>query len=434
LRVCVLDRDKKPLDPCHPARARQLLRSGRAAVFRRYPFTIILRDRTLEGSVVHPHRVKIDPGSKVTGLALVREDTNRVVWAAEVEHRGEQIKRRLLERRALRRARRNRKTRYRKPRFDNRRRPDGWLPPSLRSRVENAVTWTKRLCRWAPVGAISMELVKFDTQKLQNPEISGIEYQRGELFGYEVREYLLEKWGRRCAYCGKTGIPLEIEHIIPKSRGGTDRVSNLTLACHKCNQEKGNRTAQEFGYPEVQSRARIPLKDAAAINATRWELYRRLAGFGIPIEAGTGGRTKYNRTRLGLPKARWIDAACVGASTPDRLILPRQVLRITAKGHGKRQRCGTDAHGFPVRHASRTKRFMGFQTGDLVRAVIPAGKFAGTHVGRIAIRYRPSFRLNGFDVHPKYICLLQEADGYEYRKGKSGVSSPRLKTGAPDAA
>jgi len=434
LRVFVLDRDKKPLDPCHPARARQLLRSGRAAVFRRYPFTIILRDRTLDGSIVHPHRVKIDPGSKVTGLALVCEDTNRIIWAAEVEHRGEQVKRRLLERRALRRARRNRKTRHRKPRFDNRRRPEGWLPPSLVSRVANVLTWVDRLQRYAPAAAVSVELVRFDTQALQTPEIAGVEYQRGELFGYEVREYLLEKWGRRCAYCGAENVPLEIEHIVPKSRGGSNRVSNLTLACRACNQAKGNRTAEEFGYPEVQARARIPLKDAAAVNATRWELYRRLTGFNIPIEVGTGGRTKYNRTRLGLPKAHWIDAACVGASTPDRLILPRQVLQITAKGYGKRQRCGTDKYGFPIRHAPRAKRFMGYRTGDLVKALIPNGKHAGMHIGRVAIRFRPSFELNGFDVHPKYLHLLQRADGYEYAKGESGVSSPRLKTGAPDAA
>lgn len=98
MRVLVLDANKKPLDPCHPARARQLLRSGRAAVFRCYPFTIILKDRLHQGSVVHPHRVKVDLGAKVSGLAVVREDTAEVVWAAEVEHRGDLIHRAMLER------------------------------------------------------------------------------------------------------------------------------------------------------------------------------------------------------------------------------------------------------------------------------------------------------------------------------------------------
>jgi 5-methylcytosine-specific restriction endonuclease McrA len=415
-RVFVLSSDRQPLDPCHPARARQLLKAGRAAVFRRYPFTIILKDRTAAASTTHPHRVKVDPGSKTTGIAVVAEDANTVVWAAELQHRGEQIKARLDARRALRRNRRIRKTRYREPRFDNRRRPAGWLPPSLQSRVENTDTWVSRLRRLCPVAALSIELAKFDTQRLQNPEIGGVEYQQGELFGCEVREYLLEKWGRKCAYCGAENIPLQVEHIVPKIRGGTDRVSNLALACQKCNQEKGSRTAAEFGHPEVQAKAQRPLKDAAAVNATRWALYRRLRETGLPVEVGTGGRTRYNRTQSGLPKAHWIDAACVGESGAG-VHAPRTIkpLPIRARGHGKRQRCITDRYGFPIGHAPAAKTFMGYRTGDLVRAVVPGGKHAGVHVGRVAIRHRPSFRLNGIDVHPKYLSILQRGDGYEYR-------------------
>jgi 5-methylcytosine-specific restriction endonuclease McrA len=414
-RVFVLSSDRQPLDPCHPARARQLLKTGHAAVFRHYPFTIILRGRTAAESTTHPHRVKVDPGSKVTGIAVVAEDANAVVWAAELQHRGAQIKARLDTRRALRRARRSRKTRYREPRFDNRRRPTGWLPPSLQSRVENTVTWIARLRRLCPVAVLSVELAKFDTQHLQNPEISGVGYQRGELFGCEVREYLLEKWGRKCVYCGAENVPLQIEHIVPKSRAGTDRVSNLTLACWECNQEKGNRTAAEFGCPEVQAKARRPLKDAAVINATRWALYRRLQETGLPVEVGTGGRTRYNREQAGLPKAHWIDAACVGESGA-AINIPEGIkpLLIRARGHGKRQRCGTDRYGFPTRHAPAAKTFMGYRTGDLVRAVVPTGKYAGVHVGRVAIRHRPSFRLNGIDVHPKHMSILQKGDGYEY--------------------
>ena len=107
------------------------------------------------------------------------------------------------------------------------------------------MTWVTRLRRLAPVGAISVERVRFDTQLLQDAEIVGVAYQQGELAGYDVREYLLEKWGRRCAYCGDAGIPLQIEHLTPKVRGGSDRVSNLTLACGPCNQRKGSQTAAE---------------------------------------------------------------------------------------------------------------------------------------------------------------------------------------------
>lgn len=414
-RVLVLSSDKKPLDPCTPASARILLDKGKAAVFRRYPFTIILKGRTEAESATSTYRVKIDPGSKTTGFAVVNETNAEVVFAAELSHRGQAIRDALLSRRQLRRGRRNRKTRYRQARFLNRTKPKGWLAPSLMSRVYNITTWVSRLSRLIPITAISMELVRFDTQIMQNAEISGVEYQQGELAGYEVREYLLEKWGRHCVYCGVKDVPLEIEHIVPKSRGGSNRVSNLTLACQDCNQKKGTKTAAEFGHPEVQAKAKTPLKDAAAVNATRWKLFEALKAFGLPVETGTGGRTKYNRTRLGFPKAHWLDAACVGASTPDNLKTDGvKPLQIKATGHGTRQMCQTDKYGFPKAHRTRQRIFHGFRTGDMVRAAIPTGKYAGTHVGRVTIRFRPSFKLNGFDVHPKYLEVLHRRDGYDY--------------------
>ncbi|MGB1289371.1 MAG: RNA-guided endonuclease IscB, partial [Aggregatilineales bacterium] len=220
-KVFVVDKNEDPLMPCHPARARELLRKGRAKVFRRYPFTIILLDR--EGGETQNMQFKVDPGSKTSGIALVGDFKRglRCIWAAELTHRGQQIRDKLLSRRQLRRGRRHRKTRYRQPRFLNRRKGKGWLPPSLLSRINNVWTWLVRLRRFSPITHLAMELVRFDMQLMQNPEISGVEYQQGELQGYEVREYLLEKWGRTCAYCGAKDTPLQIEHIVPKARGGS---------------------------------------------------------------------------------------------------------------------------------------------------------------------------------------------------------------------
>ncbi len=426
MRVFVLDKNLTPLDPCHRARARELLNKGRAKVFKRYPFTIVLQDRTVEESTVHPHRIKIDPGSKTTGIAVVQEETGRVTNALEISHRGQQIKDSLESRKALRRGRRNRKTRYRKPRFLNRTRKPGWLPPSLESRIANIETWVRRIRRLCPVAAISQELVRFDLQQMQNPEISGIEYQRGELFGFEVKEYLLAKWDRKCAYCGVENVPFEIEHILARSKGGSNRVSNLCLSCHSCNQAKGNKSVEEFlkkkpkVLKQVLAQAKVPLKDATAVNATRGELYRRLQSTGLPVEVGSGGRTKFNRKVRGLQKTHWADAVCVGASTPERLLIQGiNPLLIAAKGHGTRQRCRPDKYGFPKAHAPKAKFFQGFQTGDIVKADIPSGKFAGQYVGRIAIRFRPSFVLQlpsqKFDVHPKYLKTIHRADGYEYQ-------------------
>ena len=241
-KVFVLDTQTRPLNPVHPGRARLLLTQGRAAVFRYYPFTIIMREE-VHDAPSEPLRLKIDPGSQTTGLAVVNDATGEVVWAAELTHRGTTIKARLAQRRALRRSRRHRKTRHRAPRFLNHRRAAGWLPPSLESRVANVTTWVARVRHLCPIAALSMELVRFDTQLMQNPEIASVEYQQGELAGYEVREYLLQKWERKCAYCGTTDLPLQAEHIVPRSRGGSNRVGNLCLACAPCNQRKGNRTA-----------------------------------------------------------------------------------------------------------------------------------------------------------------------------------------------
>lgn len=188
--VFVIDQNKQPLNPIPPARARELLTKQKAAVYRVYPFSVILK-HAIDNPNPKPLTIKLDPGSRFTGIAILDQD--KVIWAAELEHRGWQIKNSLESRRSLRRSRRNRKTRYRQPRFNNRKRKEGWLAPSLMHRVLTIETWVKRLCRYTPIAQIAMELVKFDTQKMQNPEVDGVEYQQGELAGYEVREYLLEK-------------------------------------------------------------------------------------------------------------------------------------------------------------------------------------------------------------------------------------------------
>ncbi len=434
--VFVVDADKQPLDPVHPGRARILLSSGKAAVLKRYPFTLILKTR-VERPQRELLRLKIDPGSKTTGIAIINDAKGEVVFAANLSHRGEKIKERLDKRRAVRASRRARHTRYRKAKFDNRRRPKGWLPPSLESRVANVLTWVNRLRRSCPISAISMELVKFDLQKMENPEISGIEYQQGTLQGYECREYLLHKWNRQCAYCGKKGRPLQIEHIHPRANGGTDRISNLCLACEQCNVAKGTKNIQDFlqKKPEVLKRilaqAKAQLRDATAVNSTRWALYAQLKTLGLPVECGSGGLTKFNRTTRGLPKEHWIDAACVGKSTPEKLEMQGIVpLLITAEAHGRRQMRNVDKRGFPCSKPKGAKKVKGFQTGDRVRAVVTTGKKQGQYVGRVLVRASGSFDLTtseGFRVqgiHHRFCTPVQRSDGYSYAKGATHADSP----------
>ncbi|MCW9680520.1 RNA-guided endonuclease IscB [Dolichospermum planctonicum UHCC 0167] len=374
-KVFVLDTNFTPLNPIHSAQARQLLRTKKAAIFRQFPFTIILK-KSRPDSPVSSLRLHIDPGAKFTGMALVNDSTGKVVFAAELKHRGFAIRDALTSRKQLRHSRRARKTRYRQPRFLNRTRPEGWLAPSLQSRVENIKTWVERLRKLAPIEAISQELVRFDMQLMANPDIQSKEYQQGTLAGYETREYLLEKWGRQCAYCGVKDVPFQVEHIHPRAKGGSNSITNLTLSCEKCNTKKGTKDIKDFlkkdpsKLEKILKQAKRPLADAAAVNTTRTALLEVLKATGLPVETGSGGLTKFNRNQQKLEKTHWIDAACVGQSTPILNIKGVKPLLITANGHGSRQSCRTDKYGFPNRHVPREKIHFGFQTGDIAKAVV----------------------------------------------------------------
>src|SRR6266566_1100125 len=419
--VFVLDKQKKPLMPCTPRRARLLLTRKRAVVHRLSPFTIRLKDRSVRESALQPVVLKIDPGSKTTGLALARVEAteegevHHALHLAELIHRGEEVRERLRKRAGYRRRRRSANLRYRAPRWRNRRRALGWLPPSLQSRIGNVLSWARRYQRWAPVSRIEVERVKFDLALLQNPELAGVEYQRGELFGWEIRSYLLEKFVRQCAYCRISAVPFEIDHQLPRSRGGSNRVSNLVLSCHNCNLAKGDKTAAEWGHPEVESQARAPLRDAAAVNTTRYALVEALKALDLPIGSWSGGRTRWNRDRFGIKKAHCLDALCVGELTGVRLPALRTLV-ITAQGRGRYQRTNVDSSGFPRGYYTREKRIGGFSTGDLVRAEVPGNlKTGGMHLGRIAVRASGSFRVGKMDgINAKYCRVVQRLDGYDY--------------------
>jgi 5-methylcytosine-specific restriction endonuclease McrA len=436
LAVFVLDRAGKALMPCSEKRARLLLARGRARVHRVMPFVIRLVDRKADRSDAQPLRIKLDPGSKATGLALVRDIEQADAATGEIQrgavvlnlfelvHRGRQISEALTARRAMRRRRRG-TLRYRAPRFLNRTRPAGWLAPSLQRRVATTLAWVRRLQRWTPVTASSTELVRFDMQALDNPEITGIEYQQGTLFGYELREYLLEKWGRRCCYCDVQNLPLNIEHLVARARGGSNRVSNLAIACVPCNTSKGAQPLDVFvkdkaRLARITAQARRPLKDATAVNTTRWALVKALRGTGLPVETASGGRTKNNRSQLGIPKTHALDAVCVGeVSAVVAWRMP--TLQVKCTGRGSYQRTRLDRYGFPRGYLMRTRRVHGFQTGDLVRADVPTGKKAGIHVGRVAVRVTGSFNIQGAGevvqgIAHRHCRLVQRSDGYGYSR------------------
>lgn len=440
--VFVLNKNKEPLDTTNSARARQLLKSKKAVIHKKYPFTIRLKHQVQSNS--KQYRLKIDYGSRYTGLAILQDNT--VIWLAQLHHRTN-VKKLMQDCAMYRRNRRNRKTRYRQARFLNRKRREDWLPPSIRCRVDNIESWVYRLMKLIPITDISYEFVKFDTQLMQNPEISGIEYQQGTLQGYEVREYLLEKFNRQCAYCEKKDVSLEIEHIHPKSRGGSNRVSNLTIACRECNKEKNNYLLDEWidilnkkksnrnqlvvkNINKLLPQLKKTLKDVAILNATRWKVLNALEATGLKVECGTGALTKMNRINLELPKEHHFDACCVGQSTPDNLIFKTEALLfIKAKGRGSRKRVILNKYGFPRGYYARQKLFFGFMSGDIVKATIPKGKYKGTYEGIVACRKTGSFDIKNMEgqriaqgVNYKYFQLMQHFDGYVYERREIDLS------------
>ena len=441
MRVLVLDNQKQPLMPCCPARARQLLRDGKAAVFRRYPFTIVLKGR--QGGEIQPVSLNVDPGSKNTGIALVAlfQGGHAALYGQHIVHRGQQIRDALENRRATRRSRRNRKTRYRKPRFLNRTRPFGWLPPSLMSRVHNVETWAKRLSRFAPVTSANVETVRFDMQLIEKPDIVGMDYQQGSLFGWELREYLLYRHQHTCAYChGLTkDAVLEKEHIIPKTLGGSNRLANHVISCRTCNEDKGSlhpnawmalcqqrddklNLTRANNMQRIMDGYRPSLKDAAAVNATRYAVRERIKSILPNTQFWSGGLTKKNRSEKSYPKDHWIDAACIGQNGSAVSLKCNHILVSSAKGHGSRQMCRVDKYGFPRTSSKSQSVVHGFKTGDLVIANVPSGKKQGVHIGRVAVRKNGYFNVqteNGAvqGISHKHCRIIQRSDGYNFNYG-----------------
>ncbi|MET8470218.1 RNA-guided endonuclease IscB [Streptomyces sp. NPDC006422] len=451
-RVLVLAKDGRPLMPCHPARARELLAKGRAVVARQTPFVIRLKDRTRTESTVDGVQLRIDPGSQGTGFALTDEKretrdngetalTRRGLMSAELGHRGERIARAMRQRAGYRHRRRSANLRHRARRPDNRTHHADWLPPSLRHRVDTITSIATRFCRYAPVTEIHVETTAFDTHSMSaGRQLYGDQYRQGTLAGTDARGHLRDRWSRACAYCGATDGPLNVEHVHPRSRGGSTRIANLVLACAPCNQAKGNGPVSAFlaqdpeRTAEIHAQLKPSLRHAAAMNCVQPVLLRALQRLAVPIRPWPCRTTSDNRSAFGLDKTHTLDALAVAPLDPERgdtiARVPDRVLLIEATGRGSYARTTPDRFGFPRLRRERKKQHFGYVTGDLVRAEIPKGKWAGVRTGRISVRARgqhslatPGGRINVSHVH---LRLLQRADGYAYgTRHEAGVSMSR---------
>lgn len=373
-QACVLDQNGEPLMPTtRLGKVYRLLKTQKAHIVSYEPFTIQL-DYEPDTHTIQPMTLGVDSGSIHSGYSVANE--HREYYNAEVIAR-DNISRSISNRHMYRRNRRSRKTRYRKPRFNNRKnKKKGWLPPSLEQKVAVQINEIEHLHHYFPIETIIVETAEFDIQKIKNPNISGIEYQQGTLQGYNIRNYLLEKHGRKCFYCEKAVSGFEVEHMLPKSRGGSNRIDNLTLSCHNCNQKKDTLTAEEF------IRQTLPAKKAATklkqlpnekrlfqymahMNATRWTLYNTIKEKYPNVKMTYGYITKYNRIQAGLPKAHHIDAKCITgfATVPT---MNQTVVKVKMRRHNRQLHLATFSKGHIRKATSLPAVTFGFQLYDLV--------------------------------------------------------------------
>jgi hypothetical protein len=350
LAVFVVDKRKQPLMPCSEKRARLLPEHGRAVVRRLYPFTVRLKAR-ISGDV-QPARVKLDRRRSRWSCCRARDE-------------------------------------------------DGYRGPAV-----------LRLGKLVPAAGMAVERVRFDMPLLERPEISDIAYQQGSRAGYGVSEYVFERFGRHCVYCSATDMPLNADHVVTKSRGGSNRVSNSVPACMPCKTAMAARRIEEFladdrkRFAAIKTRLKAPLKDAAAADGTRWASYEAPADIGLPVEAWSGGSTKFNRPRPGTPKTHALDAAFVGEM---ETLTGWQTPTLQIKASGRDDYC------CPRGFCTRSKIVRGFQTDDMGRTEAVKRKCAGIHVRRVAVPATRSFRVGKADsINAGHCKLLHCADDHGY--------------------
>ena len=362
----VFSSDGQPLMPTHPAKARKFMQKGRAVPHHvKGLFGIRLLDRTREQSSAQEVAVNIDPGSQTTGIAVVTDDhgdgQRTVLAALEIKHRAFTIKATLTRRRAYRRTRRG-QLRFRQPRFNNRSRAEGTLPPSVDSLRADTMRIVRILQTMYPVTLIRIERNKFDPQLMMNPDIQGIEYQRGTLLGWQIRAYVLERDDGRCAYCRRSRVRLELDHVRPRAVG-SNRVDNLVPCCRACNLQKANRPIEEFlaHQPEMLKRIterlqRSSLASATHINAVLPALIRDLRSTGLPVHLTDAASVSWTRQQLGVRKTHCYDAALQGRDFQTIESLPSKVLELRPSNGRSKQKANVDRHGTPVGRPFRNQQ------------------------------------------------------------------------------
>ena len=415
--VYVLSQNGQPLMPTeNHAKVRVSLKQGKAKVVKKCPFTIQLQYE----STTHTQKINlgIDAGSKTIGVSATTD--SKVLYESEVVLRNDIVEL-LSGRRALRNSRRNRKTRYRKPRFDNRKKHDGWLAPSIRQKIETHVTVVENVMKILPVTKIIVETASFDIQKIKNPEIEGEGYQQGEQLDFwNVREYVLFRDGHTCQCCkgkSKDNI-LNVHHIESRKTGG-NAPNNLITLCETCHKayHKGIITLPK----EIHRGMRF--RDAAFMGVMRWAFYDRLKELynllGVEVVNTYGYITKNTRITYDLPKEHYVDARCI-SDNPAAKPMDYYYLQKKVRCHNRQiHKCKINKGGIRKRNQAAYE-VKGFRLYD---QVLWKGQkcfiFARRSTGRMDLRLLDGTHVNA-SVGYKNLKLLSMRKNYLTEQRKVG--------------
>ena len=393
--VFVINKHGESLMPCKPSKARKLIRDKKAKIISYKPFTIQL----LYGSSGYkqPINLGIDLGAKHIGVAITTDD--KVLAKGEIELRDDVSS--LLEiRKIYRRSRRGRKTRYRKPRFLNRTKlkKEGWLPPSIQSRIDNTFMWIDKFEGLLPNPKLSIEVGKFDVQKLENPNIEGVDYQRGETYGfYNQRYYVFARDNYTCQVCKCKNKILQTHHLIYKSKGGTDKVSNLISVCTDCHTSKNHKEGNIL-YRWMIAKKKAPnYKATPFMNIIRLRAYKKYPNANITY----GYVTTVNRRELGLEKTHYNDAIAISGiqaikENIDNIFKIKQFRKKKRSLHEATARRGRKTpNTTQKRNSKNTKEQNGFYLNDKVSLFGRVGFISGFTVGGCYVK----------DINDNYITI-----------------------------
>lgn len=289
--------------PCSQRKARLLLKEGKAKIIDYKPFTIQLLQAT--GETVQEVHLGIDTGAKHIGIAAT--SGNKVLVKGEIELRDD-IHKNMMVRHQARRDRRNRNIRYRKARFLNRKRKDGWLPPTVQSKLNATFMWIDRFESLLPNPILHIEVGKFDIHKMINPDVVKDGYENGQCAGYyDVRYFVFARDNYTCQVCKKRNKILRTHHIIYKSKGGTDRADNLITVCTDCHTSENHQEGKIF-YDWMKNRKKVKkYKDATFMNIVRKRTFSKYPDAIITY----GSETSPYRKELGLDKTHYNDAIAI---------------------------------------------------------------------------------------------------------------------------